>query len=68
MGSSRTEDSKLYIIRTYSGTRMLEAMFGININNTANILIQLSQVKEGKKEVMMGSYDGELKGQMLEPK
>ena len=60
MGSSRTEDSKLYIIRTYSGTRMLEAMFGININNTANKLIQLSQVKEGKKEVMMGSYDGEL--------
>ena len=60
MGSSRTEDSKLYIIRTYSGTRMLEAMFGININNTANILIQLSQVKEGKKEGMMGSYDGEL--------
>ena len=60
MGSSRTEDSKLYIIRTYSGTRMREAMFGININNTANILIQLSQVKEGKKEVMMGSYDGEL--------
>ena len=39
---------------------MLEAMFGININNTANILIQLSKVKEGKKEVMMGSYDGEL--------
>ena len=36
---------------------MLEAMFGININNTANILIQLSQVKEGKKEVKMGSYD-----------
>ena len=60
MGSSRIEDSKLYIIRTYSGTRMLEAMFGININNTANILIQLSQVKEGKKEVMMGSHDGEL--------
>ena len=60
MGSSRTEDSKLYIIRTYSGTRMLEAMFGINSNNTANILIQLLQVKEGKKEVMMGSYDGEL--------
>ena len=60
MGSSRTEDSKLYIIRTYSGTRMLEAMFGINSNNSANILIQLSQVKEGKKEVMMGSYDGEL--------
>ena len=57
MGSSRTEDSKLYIIRIYSGTRMLEAMFGINSNNTANILIQLSQVKEGKKEVMMGSYD-----------
>ena len=23
-------------------------------------LTQLSQVKEGKKEVMMGSYDGEL--------
>ena len=60
MGSSRTEDSKLYIIRTYSGTRMLEAMFGINSNNSTNILIQLSQVKEGKKEVMMGSYDGEL--------
>ena len=39
---------------------MLEAMFGRNINNTANILIQLSQVKEGKKEVMMGSHDGEL--------
>ena len=34
---------------------MLEAMFGRNINNTANILIQLSQVKEGKEEVMMGS-------------
>ena len=60
MGSSRTEDSKLYIIRTYSGTRMLEAMFGINSNNSTNILIQLSQVKEGKEEVMMGSYDGEL--------
>ena len=60
MGSSRTEDSKLYIIRTYSGTLMLEAMFGINSNNSTNILIQLSQVKEGKKEVMMGSYDGEL--------
>ena len=60
MGSSRTEDSKLYIIRTYSGTRILEAMFGINSNNSTNILIQLSQVKEGKKEVMMGSYDGEL--------
>ena len=39
---------------------MLEAMFGINNNNSTNILIQLSQVKEGKKEVMMGSYDGEL--------
>ena len=60
MGSSQTEDSKLYIIRTYSGTRMLEAMFGINSNNSTNILIQLSQVKEGKKEVMMGSYDGKL--------
>ena len=36
---------------------MLEAMFGINSNNSTNILIQLSQVKEGKKEVMMGSYD-----------
>ena len=30
------------------------------MQKTKKNLTQLSQVKEGKKEVMMGSYDGEL--------